>query len=677
MNYRFYLTIGSSEIEVFPLNFFKTSLVDSREQGQIFYRRKFSGTLRFYNNAKESITDFTLINLVETLILAGSLDCQDLLLRIEQKNSGANTWHTYWEGHFATSDGKFDLDQCTYDITPLPYDDYVNFDINSDKEYNILAGVPTVVTTTILRDGVTYTYTRNRWLIDVIEYIAQQIVPAVTVTSNILNTGYNYVTETANKYNLLTIAHKSDIKRPTATNPANIGMMSWNSLMDILKMMNLYYVYDGTTIRIEHLSYWESAAGLDLRTQSIAEKSNKYSYLKSEMPQFEKFSHMEASDDNFVTGVIEYINLCVDKSTSEYAINVTTDIEYIQDCMADPELIGNISDEGWVVFANYLVGASYYVYFGVGYTGPSLKFNIPLSWSVLLRTFFLHGRPFISGYVNNDAVNFISSRRNKVQSIKAIVCYEDDYDPNDYLTTELGEDYFDGQKGYVKSADIKPTGEVAFELVYGETNTPTPPPVADKIINVVYDQATDPDHVYTYLSEPNVYDTYYWIYWDGTDCQEIMIPAGTVYQEDLEGYSGAGVVLEFYTDDPSLTGWIFTYNTDEPVDLTTSPPCPGVPPVPPAVPAAPVANGVTQLALCDPLIFTWGAVALATFYKVFRKPDSDLLDNWEEQGNELDTTFEDYWAGNQSGVTFYYKVQACNISGCSADSNEVSKNVAC
>jgi hypothetical protein len=95
------------------------------------------------------------------------------------------------------------------------------------------------------------------------------------------------------------------------------------------------------------------------------------------------------------------------------------------------------------------------------------------------------------------------------------------------------------------------------------------------------------------------------------------------------------------------------------------------------VPIAPVATGVTQLALCDPLIFTWGAVGDATFYKVFRKPDADLLDNWEEQGNELDTTFEDYWAGTQSGITFYFKVQACNISGCSADSNEVSKNVAC
>ena len=78
--------------------------------------------------------------------MAGALDCQDLLLRIEQKDSGANTYHTYWEGHFATSDGKFDLDQCTFDFTPLPYDDYVEFDINGELEYNIICRCAAKVT---------------------------------------------------------------------------------------------------------------------------------------------------------------------------------------------------------------------------------------------------------------------------------------------------------------------------------------------------------------------------------------------------------------------------------------------------------------------------------------------------------------------------------------------------
>ena len=43
MNYRFYLTIGSSEIEVFPLNFLKTSLVDASEGSQHFNVVSFNG----------------------------------------------------------------------------------------------------------------------------------------------------------------------------------------------------------------------------------------------------------------------------------------------------------------------------------------------------------------------------------------------------------------------------------------------------------------------------------------------------------------------------------------------------------------------------------------------------------------------------------------------------------
>ena len=58
MTYRFYITLGSSQIEVHPLNFMKTSLVDSQESGEIFYRRKFNGTLRFIGD------DFDLIYMV-------------------------------------------------------------------------------------------------------------------------------------------------------------------------------------------------------------------------------------------------------------------------------------------------------------------------------------------------------------------------------------------------------------------------------------------------------------------------------------------------------------------------------------------------------------------------------------------------------------------------------------
>ncbi len=667
MTYRFYITIGSSQVEVHPLNFLKTSLVDSQESGERFYRRKFNGTLRFIGD------DFDLIYMVEQVD-----PCTELILTIEQRDSGAATYHTYWTGYFTTMDGRFDLDNCSFDITPKPLDNYSNFDKNGEAEYNILAPVAGLTEVTVNTN--TQNYTHNRWLVDVIEYLVQNIEPTATVVSWMFNNPNNYVTGGVNKYQHLTIAQKSDIKRPDATNPATIAMLSFNQLMEILRQMyNVFWVYDGSVFRIEHISYWDNAAGIDLRTQALAQRQNKYVYLKEDMPISERFSFSEASDTNFTTHTITYNSVCASGNKTEVAVNVTTDLQYIIDSVGgvDGRTSSEIKDEGWVILANELQDGNYYVYRGLAYENSNSVWNYPNSWSYLLRAFFRHDRILKEGYINSALVSFISIKKNRQQEIAAVVCHEDGYDPNDYITTELGETWFGGQKGYVKQATIHPDGRIEFTLVYGEdTNEEAVMPTPPKTIQVFFNLATDPNNVYIYLSEPNTVDMVFWIYWDSTDCQEITVPAGVVYQAEPKGYTGAATLVEFYTDDPSLEGWDFRYNTEE-VVLTTSPPCPAAPPVPPAVPAAPVANGVTQLGLCDPLVFTWGAVAGATFYKVFRKPDADLLDVWEEQSNEWDTTFEDYWAGTQNGVTFTFKVQACNISGCSADSNEVTKSAVC
>ena len=61
MIFRFYLTVGSTVTEVFPLNFLESSLVDSQESGQIFYRRKFNGSLTFVNNNGDDDFDYFFI----------------------------------------------------------------------------------------------------------------------------------------------------------------------------------------------------------------------------------------------------------------------------------------------------------------------------------------------------------------------------------------------------------------------------------------------------------------------------------------------------------------------------------------------------------------------------------------------------------------------------------------
>ena len=517
MNYRFYITALSSRVEVFPLNFRSTSLVDAREKDKIYYRRSFSGSLIFTDN--NGGDDFSLFYLIEA-----TSPCERLILEIEQKDSGADTYHEYWTGWFSTTDGEFDLDRCTFTITPKVYDDYMEFDNKGAEEVNIL-DVPTVVTTSCGAE----IYTRNRWLIDVIEFLADNIIPGVAVVSSFFNDATNYVTGIASRVNLITVAQKSDIKRPTSSNPATAANTTWNDFMNILKtMFNVYWIYDGVNVIVEHYSYFSKTAGLDLQTQAIAVKSNKYSYDKPEMPKYEKFLWAEASNIAFVGVPIWYDSPCVSSKTREYTVPVTTDIEMIQ------ANTFTIADEGFVFLANYYDGPALRVWFADSKYGTYFKYNMDLSWANLQDAFHRHGRVLEEGYMNGRLTKFASIIPTKQQEINAIVCYDDNYDPNDLITTELGETYFDGEKGVVKSATIKPDGEVRFTLLYGETNTSgeTTPP--DFTLWIVEDLALyNNSYVHCYLNQPAPFDMTFWIWIEETNCQEYVIPEGELSHSEL------------------------------------------------------------------------------------------------------------------------------------------------
>ena len=673
MNYRFYITVGSSRVECFPQNFLKTSLVDQKEDGKAYYRRKFNGTLRFYCNTKIGTSDFDLLYYTEELIVSGVLGCQEIILEIEQKNSGANTYHNYWTGYFTTADGAWDLDNSTFDVTPKPYDNYKNFDLEGDTEYNILqAGGPdnVVATSTVFPAE---TYDRNFWLTDVIEYMVQNIEPAAVIVSNFLNNATNPVTNDVNKWRYLTLAQKSDIKRPNSTNQATVGILSFNDLMEMLQIFNLFWAYDGTTFRIEHYDYWQGIEGMDLRTQPIAARQNKYDYLKESMPRYEKFSFMEADDTNYTPHVISYDPNCVDeKGKVEVAYKVTTDLDYIYKCAneVDGFVESAISDEGWVILANNESGGLYFVHYGAAYNNANASNNYVVSWSYLLRTLFMHGRVLMSGEIERSPIDFISVVKTRKQPIKAIVCHEDNYAPEDYITTELGETYLGGQKGYVHTATLHPDGHAEFMLVYGEDKNTTPTPVTKyKVINVVVNL---PRSITTTLSEPNTVDTYFTLLFDDglfeEECYEVIIPAGTVYQDEdtaTEHTTFDGM----YPYDPSLDGWVIYVNGSMTFDIIAD--CGSPPPPPVSVPGEPVLNPPTQSDQWECVLVGWSVVASATYYQIYRSIDGGAYDLAGTVPSSM-TTFDDCEASNHDyrPATFCYQIKACNVLGCSAYSNE-------
>lgn len=470
--YRHYLTIGSSVIEVFPLGFNDTSLVDEQERDQVFYRRKFSGTLTFINNS--TTDDFDLLYLCEQ-----SYPCDKILYLIERMGV------YYWDGYFSTSDGKFDLDNCNFEVTPNSNDDYSDILDNVNIQYNIISVYPTVITRAIIHRNsydMDVTYSRNKWLIDVIAYLAEKIydpdgsiVADAVVSSTFFTAATNPVTLVANMYTLLTIAQKSDIIRPGSSDSATTAMMSWKELMDILwTMFQVTWTYDGAgTFTIEHISFFTPAAGIDLQTQEICKAMNKYSYAKEKMPKYEKFFFMESDEVNFVGVPIKYENACIDNNPEtniiEKSINVTTDLEYIY-TNADA-----ISDDGFVILCNYLDGGSYHVKTGVGSYAALFGLNMDLSWGNLHNSFYRHNRVLIEGYLNDNLTTFWTSQRNKLQELPAIICPADLYDPADEITTELGETWLGSLKAIVKRSELSPSGSMNFNLLYGtDDNTPTP-----------------------------------------------------------------------------------------------------------------------------------------------------------------------------------------------------------
>lgn len=474
--YRFYISNASStSVEVFPINFLESSLQVELESDQAFYRIKFNGSLLFGTNSLVIDEHGVTQNRKDDYTLFAGLEedqpCRRFYLTIT-KNSVTIPYiaaEVYWEGYFATSNGKWDHDQCTFEVTPLANDDYADLLDKADDPISLLALTDVTVNAKI--GTVNNLYTRNKWLYDpaettdgAIQFVLDQITTGLTVHSEFFTDAVNQVTLATNHVNYLTIAQKSDIIRPASTDRAGVFEISWNELMNILWVMfQVKWNIIGTVVTVEHISWFTGANGADLRTQLSAVATNKYVYLKESMPKYETFKFMEAYNTDFVGQPIWYDSDCVDQNKDtnilEKPINVTTDLEYI---MNTPD---EISDDGFVILANYLDGGTYYVRISDGAYAHDILLNMDLSWANLHNCFYRHNRVLIEGYMNAAPKFFWTAQKTIQQECNIIQCTA--FDPTLTLQTELGEIYLHNERGTVKTAKISPTDDIALSLIYG------------------------------------------------------------------------------------------------------------------------------------------------------------------------------------------------------------------
>ena len=490
--YRFYVTLTSLTYEVFPLNFLNTSIKWDQKDGHFFYRSEFNGELTFGSNSTAIDADGNTRNRNSDFELFWDVEqgepCAKIYLLILKITSGVPD--TYWEGYFSTSNGSFDLDKCTFTVTPYTDDIYAVFDDSGGVEYNMPEmstaaapdGAGAELTTSMVYDGDTYTYEHNRLLIDVLRYIVNQIVPGTGVVSTFLTEATNPVTAGTNRMRYLFISAMRDIKDPTGAAETK-AMISFDDIMNMLGCLNLRWDYDGADVIVEHESYWAATpGGIDTRTMLAAVATNQYSYTQEEMPKYEKFEWQESGVD-FAGSPIWYDSMCVNQNknsnTKTLTFDVTTDLEYIVD--------NDVDLDGFVLICNSLSG-TYSVLSAIVTGTANTKYNAYLAWPNLHDQYFRHGRVLIEGYLNNVLNVFYSALKTKQQGMQISYC--DTFNPAEEITTELGETYLGGIKAVVKTAEIDPTGVIKLELLYGPDDLEASGPAADpdilpKLIQIV------------------------------------------------------------------------------------------------------------------------------------------------------------------------------------------------
>lgn len=126
--YRFYITLTSITYEVFPLNFLSTTIVWEQQANRAFYQSKFNGDLTFGSNSVVLDVDGVARNRKFDFDLFWDIEqndsCERIYFLIIKTVAGFSD--TYWEGHFSTNDGTFDLDNCTFVVTPYTDDIYAD-----------------------------------------------------------------------------------------------------------------------------------------------------------------------------------------------------------------------------------------------------------------------------------------------------------------------------------------------------------------------------------------------------------------------------------------------------------------------------------------------------------------------------------------------------------------------
>lgn len=461
-DYRYYIVDSLSvETEVFPVN--KDSYTfdfEKRKGSSLYFEKKLSGNLIFTNRKKESIFDFDYFKDKET-----NDKCYELELRIYKKCVG--NYNLYWEGLFSVLEGKFDNDNCIYEIKPR-----VKYDIKSDIDFNFLDSPPGDgyynVRTGNLLLGTERMYYNGRSLKTILLFLAQKSNSKITgIISDFFRINSVGDIDYSNDYqifsapyNQLALFPLSEIQEPVPSDRAKKEMVSLDKLMnDLNALFDVFWFIDSNyKLRVEHRVFFEKDLGLDL-TQSKFEKyligTNKISYNLEDFPKVETFK---------IAGSKQYAKLtyygCGDINKNEnekiYATNVIN--TYYYDIRYGGYGTINSNASGLFMFACY--------------TTLSLKYAYPdyyLSQPYLVYRYRRYGRPSSNNsleiYIEDEDLQVTKINQGQMLAYSMIptkeqseisipICCDDEFDASKKITTNIGIGYLNEAKLNMKTNSL-------------------------------------------------------------------------------------------------------------------------------------------------------------------------------------------------------------------------------
>ena len=294
----------------------------------------------------------------------------------------------------------------------------------------------------------------GRDLSDVFDYLLSELGCGLTLVSNFLginadatspdNAAYTYATDYLHQ---LVLFQKSDVKRPNASDRAREAAfkIKINELInDLMTMFNMDWRVEGTTLRLEHASYFEQPG---IWNQTNATKRNAYEYTNTDNEAVEQYFWM----DEYVSAEFKGNNItytCGHGVKDVRVATITTDVIAAQRNGSSEAF----SDKGWILMAT-TVSAGVRVL---------INYNRPLSWTNLHKYLFLHNRLHAAGTINGEDVTFFSTvKRKKYEPFTVPLCCDTNFDPGNYILTEFGT-------GQVEKADFDVMkGLIALTLSYG------------------------------------------------------------------------------------------------------------------------------------------------------------------------------------------------------------------